>query len=219
MLPLPSGAFVVGLINKEYQTGGRADGRAPNLPCPLPDLSLPPHGFADSIQIEPPESADPPRRDVAPPDCASDGMCADAAFCSQLFDEQQRGSHDAPFSVEPVDDRIVSVECAHWCAVTIVPLIDRLLRPVYFVVYIQGGKAMKTANVFMSRHSHAVRVLKEFQLEGDEVKIQKQENVLVLRPKNKSWAALIESLKKFTDDCMAKGRRQPPLQKRGRAFA
>jgi antitoxin VapB len=103
-----------------------------------------------------------------------------------------------------------------------VPLSHSLIgfSDLYILSYIyRGGKAMKTANIFMSRHSHAVRVLKEFQLEGDEVKIQKQENVLVLRPKKKSWAALIESLKKFTDDFMAKGRRQPPLPKRGRAFA
>lgn len=78
---------------------------------------------------------------------------------------------------------------------------------------------MKTAKIFMSGNSQAVRIPKEFQLEGDEVEIQRRGNVLVLRPKKKSWAALIESLEKFTGDFMAKGRRQPPVQHRDRAFS
>ena len=36
------------------------------------------------------------------------------------------------------------------------------------------------------------------------------------QPKKKSWSALSESLKKFTNDFMGGGRRQPPLQKRNR---
>ena len=78
---------------------------------------------------------------------------------------------------------------------------------------------MKTAKIFMSGNSQAVRIPKEFQLTGDEVEIRKRGDTLVLRPKKKSWAALIASLKKFTDDFMAKDRRQPPLQKRRRPFS
>ena len=78
---------------------------------------------------------------------------------------------------------------------------------------------MKTTKIFMSGNSQAVRIPKEFQLTGDEVEIRKRGDTLVLRPKKKSWAALIASLKKFTDDFMAKGRRQPPLQKRRRPFS
>lgn len=77
---------------------------------------------------------------------------------------------------------------------------------------------MKTAKVFKSGNSQAVRIPKEFQLQGDEVEIQKKGEVLVLRPKKKSWAALVQSLRKFTDDFMEKGRNQPPVQKRGRTF-
>lgn len=77
---------------------------------------------------------------------------------------------------------------------------------------------MKTAKVFRSGNSQAVRIPKEFQLEGDEVEILKRGKILVLRPKKKSWATLIESLQKFTDDFMGKGRNQPPVQKRDRAF-
>lgn len=77
---------------------------------------------------------------------------------------------------------------------------------------------MKTAKIFMSGNSQAVRIPKEFKLQGDEVEIQKKGEALVLRPKNKSWAALIESLTRFTDDFMERGRNQPAVQKRRRAF-
>jgi len=78
---------------------------------------------------------------------------------------------------------------------------------------------MKTAKVFRSGNSQAVRIPKEFQLEGDEVEILRKGKLLVLRPKKRSWTALIESLQKFTDDFMKKGRKQQPPQKRHRAFA
>ena len=77
---------------------------------------------------------------------------------------------------------------------------------------------MKTAKIIRSGNSQAVRIPKEFELEGDEVEIQRQGSTLVLRPKRVSWTALTESLERFTDDFMKDGRRQPPLQKRNRAF-
>jgi antitoxin VapB len=77
---------------------------------------------------------------------------------------------------------------------------------------------MKTAKVFKSGNSQAVRIPKEFRLEGDEVEIRRKGGSLILRPKKQSWAALIDSLEKFTDDFMKDGRRQPPAQDRGRAF-
>jgi antitoxin VapB len=77
---------------------------------------------------------------------------------------------------------------------------------------------VKTAKIFRSGNSQAVRIPKEFQMEGDEVEILKRGASLVLRPKRTSWATLVESLEKFTDDFMESGRRQPRLQKRGRAF-
>ncbi len=77
---------------------------------------------------------------------------------------------------------------------------------------------MRTAKVFKSGNSQAVRIPKEFHLEGEEVEICRKGEALILRPKKQSWAALIDSLKKFTDDFMDEGRRQPPAQDRGRAF-
>ena len=77
---------------------------------------------------------------------------------------------------------------------------------------------MKTAKVFKSGNSQAVRIPKEFHLEGEEVEIRRQGGSLILRPRRKSWAALIESLKKFSDDFMEQSRQQPRDQDRGRAF-
>ena len=78
---------------------------------------------------------------------------------------------------------------------------------------------MRTAKIFRSGNSQAVRIPREFQLAGDKVEIQKKGDALVLRPKKKSWAALLESLEKFTDDFMRKGRNQHPIQKRDRPFS
>ena len=77
---------------------------------------------------------------------------------------------------------------------------------------------MKTAKVFKSGNSQAVRIPKEFQLEGDEVEIRRRGNMLILRPKSHSWTSLVDSLTKFTNDFLADGRRQPPVQKRARTF-
>ncbi len=78
---------------------------------------------------------------------------------------------------------------------------------------------MKTAKIFRSGNSQAVRIPKEFQLEGDEVEIQKKGNSLILRPKKKSWSSLVESLDKFSEDFMANGRKQPIVQKRKKLFS
>ena len=75
---------------------------------------------------------------------------------------------------------------------------------------------MRTAKVFRSGNSQAVRIPKEFHLEGDEVEIRRQGGALILRSRQESWTALVDSLKMFTDDFMKGGRRQPPTQDRGR---
>lgn len=76
----------------------------------------------------------------------------------------------------------------------------------------------KTTRLFFSGNSQAVRIPREFQLEGDEVEIQRRGNTLVLRAKKKSWSMLADSLAKFTKDFMEKGRKQPRAQKRARPF-
>ncbi|MCC6142061.1 MAG: AbrB/MazE/SpoVT family DNA-binding domain-containing protein [Nitrospira sp.] len=77
----------------------------------------------------------------------------------------------------------------------------------------------KKTRLFMSGNSQAVRIPREFQLEGDEVEIQRRGNTLVIRPKKLSWTPLIDSLKEFSPDFMKQGRRQSVAQKRKRPFA
>lgn len=77
----------------------------------------------------------------------------------------------------------------------------------------------KKTKLFMSGNSQAVRIPREFKLEGDEVEIQRRGNTLVIRQKKQTWQPLTESLAMFSDDFMEDGRRQPPLQKRKRSFA
>ncbi len=78
---------------------------------------------------------------------------------------------------------------------------------------------MKTAKIFRSGNSQAVRIPKEFQMQGDEVEIERKGEVLLLRPKKRSWDAFNESLQKFTDDFMSEGRTQGRVQKRDRVFS
>lgn len=77
----------------------------------------------------------------------------------------------------------------------------------------------KKTKLFMSGNSQAVRIPREFQLDGDEVEIQRRGNTLVIRPKKQTWQPLTDSLTMFTDDFMGEGRQQPPIQRRKRPFA
>ncbi|MBA5867851.1 MAG: AbrB/MazE/SpoVT family DNA-binding domain-containing protein [Nitrospira sp. CR1.3] len=77
----------------------------------------------------------------------------------------------------------------------------------------------KKTKLFMSGNSQAVRIPREFQLEGDEVEIQRRGNALVIRPKKQTWQPFTESLARFTPDFMEEGRVQPPPQKRKRTYA
>ena len=76
----------------------------------------------------------------------------------------------------------------------------------------------KKTRLFMSGNSQAVRIPREFQLDGDEVEIQRRGNTLVIRPRKQSCAPFISSLEKFTVDFIKEGRRQPAIQTRKWSF-
>lgn len=76
---------------------------------------------------------------------------------------------------------------------------------------------MKTAKLFKSGHSQAVRLPKEFRFENNEVFIKKTGNAVVLLPIRNSWEPLLKSLDKFSDDFMAE-REQPETQVREGLF-
>ncbi len=73
---------------------------------------------------------------------------------------------------------------------------------------------METAKLFQNGSSQAVRLPKAFRLPGDEVKIYKQGNRVILEPVETTWDELFESLNEFPDDFMENGRNQPAMQER-----
>lgn len=76
---------------------------------------------------------------------------------------------------------------------------------------------MKTAKVFYNGRSQAVRLPKEFRIKGNEVKISKVGDTIVLSPIVDSWDVFIKSLDEFTPDFMDK-RNQPFPDKREDMF-
>jgi len=77
---------------------------------------------------------------------------------------------------------------------------------------------MKTAKLFKNGQSQAVRLPKEFRMNGTEVYIKKQGEAIVLLPKEKSWAPLIDSLNHFTKDFKIERNQPKEEQKRERLF-
>ena len=72
---------------------------------------------------------------------------------------------------------------------------------------------MKTAKLFFNGRSQAVRLPKEFRIEGQEVYIKQTGNVVQLIPMSGSWETLFSSLDRFSPDFMA-DRQQPELEGR-----
>ncbi|MGH6870138.1 MAG: type II toxin-antitoxin system antitoxin VapB [Rhizomicrobium sp.] len=71
---------------------------------------------------------------------------------------------------------------------------------------------MKTAKIFMSGRSQAVRLPKEFRFEGKEVRVRKVGNGVMLEPMKKNWEAIFAEIDKHIDpDFMKDGRDQPPM--------
>ena len=77
---------------------------------------------------------------------------------------------------------------------------------------------MKTAKLFRIGQRQAVRLPKEFRMEGDDVYIKKAGNAVVLIPRSHSWDSLIDSLSKFSPDFMRE-RDQPRYQPGVEVFA
>ena len=69
----------------------------------------------------------------------------------------------------------------------------------------------KTAKLFWSGRSQAVRLPKEFRMKGDEVRIRKQGTALILEPVALDWAWLDAISGAFSDDFLSEGRAQPDL--------
>lgn len=72
----------------------------------------------------------------------------------------------------------------------------------------------KTAKIFWSGRSQAVRLPKEFRMRGNEVRIRKQGTAVVLEPIADDWRWLDAIAGRFSADFFAEGRNQPQLEHR-----
>jgi antitoxin VapB len=77
----------------------------------------------------------------------------------------------------------------------------------------QGDFLMNTAKIFINGRSQAIRLPKEYRFKDDEVYINKIDDIVVIMPKNKKMASLMNIINKFTDDFMDE-RNQPAVQVR-----
>jgi antitoxin VapB len=59
---------------------------------------------------------------------------------------------------------------------------------------------MKTAKVFKSGNSQAVRLPKEFQFKENEVLIEQKGDTLILMPLRKTWKEYFKRAKRFSKD-------------------
>lgn len=72
----------------------------------------------------------------------------------------------------------------------------------------------KTAKVFKSGNSQALRLPKEFNTDEKQFYIRRIGSSLLLSPKANSWEMVTRSLTSFSDDYFEDGRNQPPIQQR-----
>ena len=73
---------------------------------------------------------------------------------------------------------------------------------------------MRTASVFKSGNSQAVRLPKDFQFDVSEVEIFRRGDEVVLRRVPKNLSAAFDLLAALPEDFMAEGRNDPPPQQR-----
>ena len=75
---------------------------------------------------------------------------------------------------------------------------------------------MVTAKLFRNGRSQAVRLPKQFAIQGDEVYIKKVDGIVMLIPKSTdAWSSFVASLDKFSGDIFENGRNQGVLERRG----
>ena len=71
-----------------------------------------------------------------------------------------------------------------------------------------------TAKLFWSGRSQAVRLPRQFRMDGEEVRIRKQGAAVILEPIVSDWEWLDAIVGEFSPDFFADGRAQPDLPSR-----
>ena len=89
---------------------------------------------------------------------------------------------------------------------------NTIILTIYIHAYILSY--MKTVKVFKSGNSQAVRIPREYQVNGKEFFINKIGSTIILFPMEDPWKLFKNSLDEFSDDFFADGRKQPAMQKR-----
>ena len=73
---------------------------------------------------------------------------------------------------------------------------------------------METAKVFTNGGSQAIRLPKDCRFHDDEVLVNRIGNVVILMPKDDPWQSMLQSLDLFTEDFLADGIDDLPVQER-----
>jgi len=73
---------------------------------------------------------------------------------------------------------------------------------------------MEVAKIFSNGGSQAVRLPKNCRFDQDEVLVNRIGSVVILMPKNDPWAPMMQSLDLFTEDFLADGIEDLPVQER-----
>src|SRR5262249_11659908 len=84
---------------------------------------------------------------------------------------------------------------------------------IWYIPCFSGGCLMQRAKVFLNGRSQAIRLPKDFRVDSDEVYL-KQTSEGFLAIARDPWERFLEGVEELSDDCMARGRRQPQPQKR-----
>lgn len=85
----------------------------------------------------------------------------------------------------------------------------------YKITKTRNDETTKTTTLFMNGQSQAVRLPKEFRLNGKKVYIKKRGNCIILIPiPEDPWKLFFESLNEFSDDFFPNGREILPNQER-----
>jgi len=73
---------------------------------------------------------------------------------------------------------------------------------------------MERAKIFWSGRSQAVRLPKDFRFQGDEVRIRRHGNAVILEPVDGDWAWLDSIVGKLDKDFVQAANEQPEQQQR-----
>jgi antitoxin VapB len=93
---------------------------------------------------------------------------------------------------------------------------DRLASkmPQYILLVYISEVRMETAKLFWSGRSQAVRLPKDFRFKGDEVRIRRHGNAVIIEPMNDDWAWLDAIAHTLDKDFVQAAEEQPEAQER-----